>query len=44
MAEKFGYKSEYYELSMDVSERLYDQLADQDKRTLVARGISVSSR
>lgn len=29
---------------MDVSERLYNQLADEDKRTLVARGISVPSR
>ena len=40
MAGSFGYKSEYYELSMDVGESLAAQLGDVDDRTLVASGTS----
>ncbi|WP_436928996.1 LUD domain-containing protein [Halosimplex halobium] len=42
MAGSFGYKSEYYELSMDVGEQLADQFADADRqgRRIVASGTS----
>jgi Fe-S oxidoreductase len=39
MAGSFGYKTEYYELSMDVGESLGEQLASGD-RTVVASGTS----
>ncbi|GGL38895.1 hypothetical protein GCM10009037_23230 [Halarchaeum grantii] len=44
MAGSFGYKSEYYELSMDVGEDLYEQFADEDDRTLVASGTSCTEQ
>ncbi|SFR69844.1 iron-sulfur cluster-binding protein [Halogeometricum rufum] len=42
MAGSFGYKSDYYELSMDVGERLRDQLVAEDvrDRRVVASGTS----
>jgi iron-sulfur cluster protein len=42
MAGSFGYKSEYYELSMDVGERLRGQLTEPEtrERTVVASGTS----
>ncbi|WP_280587918.1 LUD domain-containing protein [Halorubrum sp. Boch-26] len=42
MAGSFGYKSEYYELSVDVGETLADQFEEQnvDRRRLVASGAS----
>jgi iron-sulfur cluster protein len=40
MAGSFGYKSEYYELSMDVGGDLKEQFADEGERTLVASGTS----
>ncbi|NUB93648.1 LUD domain-containing protein [Haloterrigena sp. SYSU A121-1] len=42
MAGSFGYKSEYYELSMDVGDRLREQfeLPDAADRTVVASGTS----
>ncbi|SFR65543.1 LUD domain-containing protein [Halogeometricum limi] len=42
MAGSFGYKSDYYELSMDVGERLRDQLVADDvrDRPVVASGTS----
>ncbi|WP_435102856.1 LUD domain-containing protein [Halarchaeum sp. P4] len=44
MAGSFGYKSEYYELSMDVGEDLHDQFADEDDRKLVASGTSCTEQ
>jgi len=43
MAGSFGYKSEYYELSMDVGEPLKEQFGGTD-RTVVAPGISCSDQ
>jgi Fe-S oxidoreductase len=42
MAGSFGYKAEYYDLSMDVGERLREQFATDDARdrTVVASGTS----
>jgi iron-sulfur cluster protein len=42
MAGSFGYKTEYYELSMDVGEPLAEQFSDEDgrDRTVVASGTS----
>jgi Fe-S oxidoreductase len=42
MAGSFGYKSDYYELSMDVGDRLREQFQDEDaaNRTVVASGTS----
>jgi Fe-S oxidoreductase len=40
MAGSFGYKSQYYELSMDVGSDLEAQFADETDRTLVASGTS----
>ena len=42
MAGSFGYKSEYYDLSMEVGEELHDQVSGEDARgrTVVASGIS----
>ena len=42
MAGSFGYKSEYYELSVDVGETLVDQFTTEDTadRTVVASGTS----
>jgi iron-sulfur cluster protein len=40
MAGSFGYKSEYYEVSMDVGEHLHDDLGDIEERALVASGTS----
>jgi len=40
MAGSFGYKTEYYELSMDVGEALAAQLNDDRDRTVVASGTS----
>ncbi|MUW13391.1 (4Fe-4S)-binding protein [Halorubrum sp. CBA1125] len=40
MAGSFGYKSEYYELSMDVGGDLKEQFADEGDRKLVASGTS----
>jgi len=42
MAGSFGYKSEYYDLSMEVGEELQDQFSGEDVRgrTVVASGIS----
>ncbi len=42
MAGSFGYKSEYYELSVDVGEELHDQFSTPDARdrTVVASGTS----
>ncbi|MBX0323190.1 LUD domain-containing protein [Halomicroarcula sp. F13] len=42
MAGSFGYKSDYYELSVDVGERLADQLETEDvaERPVVASGTS----
>ncbi|MFC7198682.1 LUD domain-containing protein [Halospeciosus flavus] len=40
MAGSFGYKSEYYELSMDVGEDLQAQFEDETDRRLVASGTS----
>ena len=36
MAGSFGYKSEYYELSMDVGEPLREQFGDDDRRVLAS--------
>ncbi|SFG85683.1 iron-sulfur cluster-binding protein [Halopelagius inordinatus] len=44
MAGSFGYKSEYYELSMDVGEDLREEFADTDDRTLVASGTSCTEQ
>jgi Fe-S oxidoreductase len=44
MAGSFGYKSEYYELSMDVGESLREEFGDVDDRTLVASGTSCSEQ
>ncbi|WP_226021850.1 LUD domain-containing protein [Halomicrobium salinisoli] len=43
MAGSFGYKSEYYELSVDVGESLADQFEDTD-RTVVASGTSCTDQ
>ncbi|SDN14067.1 iron-sulfur cluster-binding protein [Halogranum gelatinilyticum] len=40
MAGSFGYKSEYYELSMDVGEPLREQFGADEERTVVASGTS----
>ena len=40
MAGSFGYKSEYYELSVDVGEELADQFAAETDRQIVASGTS----
>jgi len=40
MAGSFGYKTEYYEVSMDVGERLRADLGDVTGETLVAGGTS----
>jgi len=40
MAGSFGYKSEYYELSMDVGESLAEQFEAAGERTVVASGTS----
>ena len=42
MAGSFGYKSEYYELSLDVGEQLHEQFTgeEMDSRTIVASGTS----
>ncbi|WP_266082341.1 LUD domain-containing protein [Haladaptatus caseinilyticus] len=44
MAGSFGYKSEYYELSMDVGSTLGDQFSDATDRTIVASGTSCSEQ
>lgn len=44
MAGSFGYKSEYYELSMDVGSDLEEQFADESDRTLVASGTSCTEQ
>jgi len=44
MAGSFGYKSEYYELSMDVGEPLREQFADERDRRLVASGTSCADQ
>ncbi|WP_435178499.1 LUD domain-containing protein [Halorussus sp. AFM4] len=44
MAGSFGYKSEYYELSMDVGSDLEAQFADERDRTLVASGTSCTEQ
>ncbi|EFW90054.1 hypothetical protein ZOD2009_20702 [Haladaptatus paucihalophilus DX253] len=44
MAGSFGYKSEYYELSMDVGETLRDQFEDETDRTVVASGTSCTEQ
>jgi len=44
MAGSFGYKSEYYELSMDVGTTLHDQFADKTDRTIVASGTSCTEQ
>ncbi|MFH5800724.1 LUD domain-containing protein [Haladaptatus sp. CMAA 1911] len=44
MAGSFGYKSEYYELSMDVGTTLRDQFADETDRTIVASGTSCTEQ
>ncbi|QZA88250.1 LUD domain-containing protein [Salinarchaeum sp. IM2453] len=43
MAGSFGYKSDYYDLSIDVGEPLVEQFGDTD-RTIVATGISCSEQ
>jgi len=43
MAGSFGYKSEYYELSVDVGEQLVDEFDDPDRR-LVAEGVSCTEQ
>ncbi len=43
MAGSFGYKADYYELSMDVGEPLVEQFGDTD-RTVVAAGTSCSEQ
>lgn len=43
MAGSFGYKSDYYDLSIDVGEPLADQFGDTD-RTIVATGTSCSEQ
>jgi Fe-S oxidoreductase len=45
MAGSFGYKSEYYELSMDVGETLAEQFEDEvSDRTVVASGTSCTEQ
>ncbi|RDI70132.1 LUD domain-containing protein [Halopelagius longus] len=44
MAGSFGYKSEYYELAMDVGEDLREDFADAGDRTLVASGTSCAEQ
>ncbi|MFB6134154.1 MAG: LUD domain-containing protein [Halanaeroarchaeum sp.] len=44
MAGSFGYKSEYYELSMAVGDDLVDEFEDPDDRTLVASGTSCTEQ
>jgi iron-sulfur cluster protein len=44
MAGSFGYKSEYYELSMDVGEDLREQFVDETDRVLVASGTSCTEQ
>lgn len=46
MAGSFGYKSQFYDLSVDVAEQLYEQFSTLDARdrTLVASGISCSDQ
>jgi Fe-S oxidoreductase len=46
MAGSFGYKSQFFDLSLDVAEPLYDQFSTSDskERTLVASGISCSEQ
>ncbi|ELZ89771.1 LUD domain-containing protein [Haloferax sulfurifontis] len=44
MAGSFGYKSEYYELSMDVGAELADQFADAGDRVVVASGTSCTEQ
>jgi iron-sulfur cluster protein len=44
MAGSFGYKSEYYELAMDVGSDLQEEFADATGRTLVASGTSCTEQ
>ncbi|SIR75360.1 iron-sulfur cluster-binding protein [Haladaptatus litoreus] len=44
MAGSFGYKSEYYELSMDLGSTLGEQFADKTDRTIVASGTSCTEQ
>jgi len=44
MAGSFGYKSEYYDLSMDVGDDLREQFADEAGRQFVASGTSCSEQ
>ncbi|XVH33428.1 LUD domain-containing protein (plasmid) [Haloferacaceae archaeon DSL9] len=44
MAGSFGYKSEFYELSMDVGSDLHLQLEEADDRTVVASGTSCTEQ
>jgi iron-sulfur cluster protein len=44
MAGSFGYKSEYYELSMDVGARLQSQLQDERGRRVLASGTSCTDQ
>jgi Fe-S oxidoreductase len=44
MAGSFGYKSEYYEVSMDVGEQLREDLGSVDGERLVADGTSCSDQ
>ncbi|MEF8773246.1 MAG: LUD domain-containing protein [Halobacteriales archaeon] len=44
MAGSFGYKEQYYELSMDVGEQLGDQLRDADADHVVASGTSCTDQ
>ncbi|GAA0239344.1 LUD domain-containing protein [Haladaptatus pallidirubidus] len=44
MAGSFGYKSEYYELSMDVGSTLADQFTEETDRTIVASGTSCTEQ
>jgi Fe-S oxidoreductase len=44
MAGSFGYKTEYYEVSMDVGERLRDDLGNVEGETLVASGTSCDTQ
>jgi Fe-S oxidoreductase len=44
MAGSFGYKEQYYELSMDVGERLREQLEAVDSDYTVASGTSCTEQ
>jgi iron-sulfur cluster protein len=44
MAGSFGYKSDYYELSMDVGERLKTQLEAEENRRIIASGTSCTDQ